>query len=83
VSEIEWRDPPARYKGSPPGIWIGLLEQVAQRPGEWACVRRFENLGTAQSRASDLRTGNVKLPPGKWEFAARGLELFARYIGPE
>lgn len=82
-TEIEWRDPPRRGgSGTSADLWSVRLRPLMDRPGEWAMVRRFNVAATTATKASQLRNGRLSIPDGEWEFAARGVELFARYLGP-
>ena len=79
---IEWREPPA---GTTQRVgtsqWSKTLEPLMERPTVWAMVRTFNNNAGAASCASRLRKTNPMA--GKWEYVARDLEVFARYLGPE
>jgi hypothetical protein len=46
-------------------------------------VRTADTTQKASGMAASLRKDNAKIPAGKWEFAARSGEVFARYVGPE
>lgn len=78
---IEWREPPP-LRGRTPR-WPNRLRPLMARPGEWAMVYRARNRASASTIASNLRARRSTLPPGKWEFVSRGVEIFARYVGPE
>lgn len=87
IAQPEFRDPPTRAGGTrgpaATGIWIDLLTPLVHHPGKWAMVRTADDAQKASGMAASLRKENAKIPAGKWEFAARQGEVFARYIGPE
>jgi hypothetical protein len=62
---------------------VELLTPLLQHPGKWAMVRTADTTQKASGMAASLRKDNAKIPAGKWEFAARSGEVFARYVGPE
>jgi hypothetical protein len=82
---IEWREPPA---GTTQRVgksqWVQTLEPLMERPTLWAMVRTFSSQAGASSCASNLRklSRDGKID-GKWEFAAKDGEVFARFMGPE
>ena len=85
--EVEWveelpsraprgRQPEPKYKA--------FLEALRKRPGVWAVlIKVHESDQKASKLASDLRTGRVKSPPGRYEYASRGTTVYARYLGEE
>lgn len=77
--EIVFRDPPAPVGRS--GTWIYRLAPLLERPEEWARVRVYSSNRNASVAACQLRRGDNKLPPGRWQFVARKLEVYARYMG--
>jgi hypothetical protein len=82
VSGIEWRDPSPRSRGGN-SLWCKLLGPLVERPNEWAMVRAYDVAQDAYQAVSRLRAGMLKTPPGRWEFAGRNGEVFARYLGEE
>ena len=87
MAQPEFRDPPNTRSGARGprgiGVWVELLTPLIDHPGKWAVVRKTEKPVQASGMAASLRKENAKIPPGKWEFAARQGEVFARYVGPE
>lgn len=89
VVALDFRDPgPSRRgpAGRRAGVWLETLKPLIHHPGRWAVVRSYEGekAGTqASAAAATLRKPEANIPSGKWEFAARSGELFAKYIGPE
>jgi hypothetical protein len=84
---IVWCDPPTT-RGK--GVWERCLVPLIEKPGQWARVAVKETMQAAYSCASSLSRRKVKLPPGRWEFAARHLPddpkrggVWARYLGPD
>lgn len=62
--------------------WPARLEPLKARPGMWAHVWTAANYARAHVTASNLRTGLLKTPPGRFEFAVDQLRVLARYLGP-
>lgn len=67
--------------------YVGILIELIQNPGKWACIIEYKGSGSAYSMPRRLR----ELPgwgDGNVEFAARkrpsgsGSVLYARYVGP-
>lgn len=92
--EPEWRDPPPlpTTERGQTGRWVVLLTPLMDQPGRWAVIERMSadvpptiRRNRLRSKCAALRTGLVKIPPGKWEFhdAWNTDELYARYIGPD
>jgi len=58
-------------------------------PEVWFMVYSSNDQKRGETQASNLRSGRVKTPPGKWEFISRWnattrvSRTFARYIGPQ
>jgi hypothetical protein len=68
-----------------------LLKPFLERPNQWGRFRTYpaQQIDTARSSANRLNSGNVAIPPGKWEFAYRWVTderkevgLYAKYLGP-
>jgi len=83
-SEIVWEDPPEikTSSGRPPK-WRYRLAPLMGHPNCWARVAEYPKQTGARSAAHHLHTGLLSRPPGRWEFAARGTYVYARYLGPE
>ncbi len=79
--KVVWEDlpPKSRHKG----VWTERLAPVMDRPGQWARVALYSGSGQAASVVSSLNKRAVKVPTGKWEFAARRKAVYAKYVGPE
>jgi hypothetical protein len=80
LSPIVWEDlPPA--PSSTRGKWRQVLEQLMERPGEWARIAEFDHVRKARSLAHNLNRRKVAVPPGRWEYASRDKRVYARYLG--
>ena len=79
-SQIVWEDPPPRQRGVGSDPWFGRLEPVKQRPNRWARVCAVSTNGAARQAIHRLRHGGVNIPRGKFEFEARGVYVYARYL---
>lgn len=87
TAQPEFRDPPPSRSGGRSakggGVWMELLEPLLAHPGRWAIVRKADNVQKASGMAAALRKEGAKIPAGKWEFAARQGDVYARFVGPE
>lgn len=73
-------------------VWESRLRPLIGRVGEWARVGSSSKTAQRAARtASNLRRaalalGRIRIPPGRWEFAARTVDgehrIYARYLGP-
>jgi hypothetical protein len=91
MTDIIWEDPP-RKRATVVSKWLTILEPLKapenlneDGTGRWARVVTGK-LTSMYSTAGNLRTGNLAVPSGRWEFAARKIEddlggLWARYLG--
>jgi len=82
------------YVGPPPvgrggRQWPSLqhrLEPLRATPGVWARLE-MPTVAAARSAASNLTTGRIPRPPGRWEVVSREIDrtgwLYARYLGDE
>lgn len=71
-----------RWEAPPPSGWEERLEPLLERPNEWAAVRDCDTSRAAHQAAYLLRKRTYGVPPGHWEFVARGFTVYARYLGP-
>jgi hypothetical protein len=80
--DVEFVDEPPRKRRSGES-WAALLEPVFLNPGRWARVWIADTPEQAQAAQSNLHTRKVIIPGtnGTWEFASRGVELYAVYRG--
>jgi hypothetical protein len=79
---VVWEQPPPRKDADRVGAWERRLMPLRERPGEWARVKDGLTERTAQTYASELRrTKRYRKPAGRYEFAARGGAIYARYLG--
>lgn len=78
---IDWREPPPKRWNYL--RWTLKLKPVMERPGQWAVVKVCTTPGYARNLAYQLRRRQRIIPPGEWEFRSAGLEVFARYLGPQ
>lgn len=88
--QIQWREPGPSSRGlgrAAAGVWVERLQPLVANPGRWAVVYTATGEGKlpqkASGQAASLRSEKTRKPDGKWEFTARGAEVFGRYIGPE
>lgn len=77
---------PSRSGRNPAGTCYRLLEQLSAHPERWARVARFVSIHSAFAMASQLRTGRIPVPPGRWRFEGRvndagGSDLYACFDG--
>jgi len=85
VTEIRWENPPST-RGGRYTDWNALLLPLMEQPNRWAIIATRPTSMSAQSAAGGLRAKRSKMPPGRWEFAARQVDgehrIYARYLGP-
>lgn len=77
-------DPPPPPEASAAGTRYRILEQLTEHPGQWARVARYATRHSAAATASQLRTGRLPAPPGRWRFEGRvndtgGSDLYAYF----
>ncbi len=70
------------------GSMLTMLERQLAHPGRWVWVRNYAGPGSAGAVASQLRSGDRLVPPGRWQFEARasaggGSDLYALYEGAD
>ena len=80
--EIEWVEELPAGKNLK-GKYLPLLLALRERPEIWAQITTTPTEGTACAVASHFRKGRLIVPPGQYEYAARGTTVYARYIGEE
>lgn len=83
MDEIDFRDPPPSDRSTRTGAWMGRLSPLVDHPKRWACVYTASTPATAGRTAGNLKQRLLKYPAGQWEFTCRGVEVFARYMGPD
>jgi hypothetical protein len=84
---VQWCDPPPQKWGR--GVlWRPLLDEVTQRPGEWALLKTYPSEAQAAEAKRHLKRGRVAKPGGRWEFRKDRIEgqpgaygLWARWLG--
>lgn len=64
------------------GTLLRTLTDLAGHPGRWARVAHYAARDSAPAVASQLRTGKLLTPPGRWQFEGRaaaggGSDLYA------
>lgn len=73
VIDFAWETPPAIVRGPRPVALVlkdtGKLDELRERPGEWARLITYENKSSASTAVKKLR---VELPEFEWE--ARSLK---------
>lgn len=80
---IKWvNEPPPRRSRGKSGVYIELLTPMMEFPNRWAIIATRPSAQSAWNVVSQLRSGRVKRPEGRWEFESRGLDVYATYIGP-
>lgn len=90
--EVEWRDPAPRTSVPPrngltwqPKHWE-YTAIARSKPGEWLVLPLDPPLTgrPLAQKADNIRRGRLAAfrPVGHWESAARGSDLFIRYVGP-
>lgn len=68
--------------------WPPILSKVMEQPGEWARVASTKNSSAASRVVQALRQRKLRVPPGRWAFAARTSDdgrglVYARFLGAE
>lgn len=65
--------------------WNTILTVLLDHPGRWARVREMESIQQAGDAASNLRKRAIRIPRSdhEWEFASRGADVYAKYVGPK
>lgn len=87
--KIEWGDPPPATRGGTSGQLYVALEQIKERPGEWAKVVASNSRSGASSILTGIKKQKRRIPEGQYEFQVRTdgttmtSTLYARYIGSE
>lgn len=81
-----WRDPPARRTRT--GVWEERLAPLIEQPEQWALIRICDTYKQAGGCAGSLKSGKLRMPPGRWEVCARTLDdgtggVFIRWLGLE
>lgn len=80
---IQWKEPPP--SGSKPfeAVWLKRLAPCVEKPGEWALVVTRKTPELAKHMANRLRRRRQRIPEpdGEWEFAARGVDVYAVFHG--
>jgi len=70
-------------KGGTGGKWAMQLMPLVENPNRWALIYTCENPEQANKLQSNLHARKVIIPEPShvWEFAARGIEVYAVYRG--
>lgn len=73
ASDLEFREPPAAMRNHPgrPGEWPPVLEQLRERPGEWAVLRSTESGATEASVRSTQQYLTARYGDLGYEFVSR------------
>ena len=89
--EVIWEDPPPIKAGRPPSVgndsrtWYERCAPLVAHPKRWARIRTYNLPGKHTSASNNLNNGLLKLPKGRWEFAARTVDgsyhVYGRYLG--
>ena len=84
MNEFVWEDPPKRHAMGDKDVWATRLALLKDRPGQWARVAEYPEIGRASTVAYQLRSGRVRGGAG-FEFTGRTVGdiayLYARYVG--
>lgn len=75
---------PPRVTGPGGTKYMEDAQRLSSRPGEWALWKVFPNNPAASTAAHQLRNGkayNAFRPVGHFDAAARGNEVYVRYVG--
>lgn len=81
--ELEWQDPPVEV---PTYVvaWVDVLEELRQKPDNWARIATFSSTSGARTAEKKLAEALPKLEFGTFEFTSRrsaeGSELYAKAI---
>lgn len=82
--DFQFMEPPPRANGGT--SWLAVLTPLTadRGRGKWARIKVFDTQEQAANAQNNLSRRNVRIPDpeGTWEFAARGVELFAKYARP-
>lgn len=76
--------PPAAQSAA--GTRYRLLEELTAHPNQWARIAHYTSTRSATATASQLRSGRLPAPPGRWRFEGRvneagGSDLYAHWEG--
>jgi len=74
---------PRKRTGGGEGKWAAHLMPLVENPNRWALVHTCETPEQANKLQSNLHARMVIIPEPNhtWEFAARGIEVYAVYRG--
>ena len=63
------------------GIWKLRLGPAVKRSGRWVLVSKRDNEDNTRATVSQLNRRQLLIPHSddEWEFAARGVDVWARY----
>lgn len=80
---LVWEDPPRRRTATSPVVVDGVLDQVKEKPGEWARIRSYDSQSPAYSGRKRLH-GARHRHDEHWEFRVARIDgdgwgLYARY----
>lgn len=66
------------------GKWVEILSPLVRNKGRYALVSTLKTPEQAQDTQNNLSQRKVLIPypDHEWWFGARGVELYARYLGP-
>jgi hypothetical protein len=53
-----------------------------KHPGKWSVLATLETAAKAASAAGHLREPRTPKPEGRWSFASREADVYARFDGP-
>jgi hypothetical protein len=82
---VKWQEPAIITGGEKRIRWTEEAAQLRENPKRWAVVYTKPTPTGAAQMANHVRTGTLRAfrPAGSFEAAARGCEVYVRYIGAE
>ncbi len=83
MSPLEFGDlPPAQF-GPSSEAWVEEAEKLRSHPRQWARITTRNSKSGASGMANHISNGRLRAfqPAGTFEATARGLDVWARYIG--
>ena len=82
MTAVEFGELPPDGRGRSGYDWDAVAKELKAHPSAWAKVHTCENKQKAGNSARQIRRGGPSFrPAGQFEATARGLDVWARYIG--
>jgi hypothetical protein len=77
---VEWREPTPNIRGE--GKYSQAAAELRANPGKWAVIKKCSSDSVARNIAHAIRRRGLKaFKSGGFEAVARGVEVFARFVG--